>query len=121
MTVAKVLLVGWEHMCCGEVGRIGDTVTMSVFYWNARLVEQRHDYGNERHGQPVTGQVLAIEWRPGILRQLSDGSQSVDNYGPGVPLTTTTEEATTEEDSAAGASWAFEFTIETDDTLPGPA
>jgi hypothetical protein len=107
MAEVRVQLVDWEHECCGETRRVGDTVSMSVFY-NHGLVEQRHDYGNEFQGQPITGDILAIEWR-----QVDDVGHLVED-SPSVELTTT-------DDRPSHDSYVFEFTVATDDPLPGPA
>jgi hypothetical protein len=82
-------------------------VTMSVFYNAGQLVEQRHNYGNEVHGEPITGQIIAIEWR-----QVDDVGQLVEG-SPCVAVTST-------DDRPDGHSWAFDFTVVTEDPIPRP-
>lgn len=107
MAQVKVRLVDWEHECCGETRSVGDTVTMSVFS-NHGFVEQRHEYGNDFHGQPVTGQVVGIAWR-----QVDDAGNSIAD-SPGVALTSTDDRPTKH------VPYVFEFTLATDDPLPAP-
>jgi hypothetical protein len=106
MAEVKVHLVDWEHECCGPTRRVGDMVTLSVFY-NHGLVEQRHDYGNDFEGQPITGHILAIEWR-----QVDDVGHSIED-SPSVVLTST-------DDRPQRDSYVFEFTVATEDRTPGP-
>jgi hypothetical protein len=106
MAEVKVLLMDWEHECCGETRQVGEQVTMSMFCNDGALVEQRHDYGNDFHGQPLTGRILAIEWQ-----QLDDIGHVVRG-SPAVPLTST-------DGRPVGQSWAFEFTVATEDPIPG--
>lgn len=105
MAEVKVQLVDWEHECCGETRHVGDAVTMSVFY-NHGLVEQRHEYGNDLHGQPVTGYIVAIEWR-----QVDDLGHVIED-SPAVDLTST-------DDRPQRHAYVFEFTVATDDPVPG--
>ena len=106
-----VQLDGWEHECCGDRRRVGDTVTLSVAYHDGHWFEQRHDYGNGMSQRRVSGRLVAIGWRPAILRHVTDVAQEVEGYGPAVLLQST-------EERPAGDCWAFDFEVETDGLPP---
>ena len=88
---------------------------MSVYFKDGEYIEQRHDYGNNLHGQPITARVQSIEWCPAILRRVDDVLSVIEGYGPGVPLTSTDNRPATD----GGDSWGLAFTVTTDDQLPG--
>ncbi len=111
MTEVKVRLIDWEHECCGDVRHVGDSVTMTVFNDDGQLIEQRHDYQNELRGQPITGHIVAIEWRPAVLTRVAERSYVIDGYGPAVTLAST-------DDRPEGDSWAFDFTVEPVGVIP---
>jgi hypothetical protein len=105
----KVLLDEWEHQCHGDLRRVGDTVTMSVYESEGLLIDKRHDYGKPVVAHALTGRVVRIGWRPAILVQVNELFQAVEGYGPAVSVSST-------DDRPPGDSWAFEFTIEAADT-----
>ncbi len=114
MTTAHVWLIDWEQECCGPTRNVGDEIRMSVFYNDGKLVEQRHDYGNDLQGQPITARVEAILWRRATERAVDDVVTLIDDYEPGVSL-----ESTDDRPDDSSASWAFVFAVDTDDPLPG--
>ena len=109
----KVWLCDWEQECCGPSRTVGDEVTMSVFLFDGEYNEQRHDY--DRHGQPITGRIQAIEWCPDIVRKIDEGVTEIVGHGRGVPLASTDERPDSDDDGP----WSLAFTIITDDPLPG--
>jgi hypothetical protein len=116
MAEAHIWLDDWEHQCCGAFRQVGQDVALTVFRAKSGVCEQRHDYrGGAGDGPPsvtVRGQLTGIAWHPAIIERMGDGhSVKIVGYGPGIPCQSTDEQGDT-------SSWAFEFTVETDDELP---
>jgi hypothetical protein len=114
VTQVKIWLSDWEQECCGPTRNVGDEVLMSVYLEDGKYIEQRHDYGNNLHGQPITARIESIEWCPAIVRRVSDVLRVIEGYGPGAPLTSTDSRPAAD----GGDFWALAFTVTTDDPLP---
>ena len=113
----EVVLVGWEHECCGPARVVGQNFSMRVFRGDRSAVyEIRHDYpGNPGASAPVgiTGRLVTIELRPQILGPRGDHPKAVIGYRPGELF-----ESTKAAEDAIGTDltdFAFAFTIQTDD------
>lgn len=115
VATGSVLLDGWEHMCCGERRKVGDTVTMEVHNYEGTIYEHRHGGGTGVQTRPITGTLTAIHWRRAIMLREGDDAMRLIGYERGMAV-----DSTTNLSDPADANWAFEFTVETDDQMPPP-
>jgi hypothetical protein len=114
VVAVSVLLADSEHMCCGERRAVGDAVTIKVQIFEGTIYEERHGDGVGVDTQPISGIVSAIQWRPAIMLREGDYAMKLIGYEPGLPVESTDYEDPVE------THWAFEFTIETDGSVPLP-
>jgi hypothetical protein len=118
VAVATVLLDGIDHVCCGPVRQVGDTVTIQIHNYRGQVYEERHAGGVSIATQPMTGTKVWMEWCPAIVRKeaRAEGFTAItlEGYGPGISI-----ESTEYEDPDA-ENWVFRFAVETDDSIPEP-
>jgi hypothetical protein len=118
MAVVTVVLHSVDHMCCGPLRQVGDTVTIQIHNYRGQVYEERHAGGVSIATQPMTGTIIHMEWCPAIVRKEARAEGftviALEGYGPGISV-----ESTEYEDPDA-ENWAFRFTIETDDPIPEP-
>jgi len=113
MAKVAVLLDATDHWCCGPVRRVGDDVSMSVHNTEGVISEERHDVGVDLGCQTISGRIVAMAWRPIVIR-VERGLNIQDGYGGATSI------SSTEDDVPDNSDWAFEFTLETKDRLPDP-
>ena len=107
----EVVLIGWEHDCCGPRRAVGDEVSMKVYRSkNGDLYEDRH---GQVPGLNISGRLKAMELRPNIHSELGN---KVIGYGPGTQYEST--EAAGDAIAGAFTDFALAFRVETGDPLP---
>ena len=90
MAEVTVLLIAWEHMCCGEQRSVGDFAEFRVHRSeNGQLYEDRHSEALETTTEPLTGIVTGIKWRPAIMKRESLYGSKVVGYESGVSVAST--------------------------------
>lgn len=118
MAQFQIWLQDWEHQCCGERRSVGQEIELNVYRSDNRLYEQRHDYTAGGSGGPVAvpiqGRLVALAWHRTVLDRTGVFASRLVGYAPGVACESTEEEPAT-------SSWAFEFTVETEDDPPAAA
>ncbi len=118
MAQIQIWLDDWEHQCCGDQRLVGQEIELNVFRSHNRLYERRHDYPGGGSGGPVAvpmrGSLVALAWHRAVLDRTGIFASRLVGYGPGVAFEST-------EDEPATRSWAFEFTVETEDDPPAAA
>jgi hypothetical protein len=110
-----VMLEDWEHLCCGDRRSLGDEVTLRVARADSGdLYEVRHDSDVETRLPPVPlhGRLTAIAIRLAIVEHVGGISYRIAGYGAPVPC------ATTDAGDEVEPSYAFVFSVATDDPLP---
>jgi hypothetical protein len=115
MATVDVMLEDWEHLCCGDRRSLGDEVTLRVFRAaSGDLYEIRHDSDDPTRPPHVRlhGRLTAIALRLAIVEHLGGVSYRIAGYGAPVPC------ATTDAGDEVEPSYAFVFSVATDDPLP---
>ena len=56
---------------------------------DGRLIEKRHEYGKPVIAHVVTGRMVGVNWRPGILVEVKETVRAVEGSGPLVTVCST--------------------------------
>jgi hypothetical protein len=88
---------------------------MHLLSYQGWVYEERHPDGVSVTTQPMSGTIVAMRWRPKIVREEAhpDGFivRTVLGYEAGTPIPSTEFEEPL-------CDWVFEFDVDTDDPVP---
>lgn len=118
MVRVSVILDSVDHECCGPRREVGDVVKMHIHNYQGQIFEERHPDAVSIATQLMTGTIVGMEWRPEFMHEEARPEgftvRTHDGYGPGTSIDSTdfVEPDVTD--------WVFQFTVETDDSIPEP-